>query len=189
MVLSFITKRHIEEKLEKRIRYPSDFEQLVISIQKETKRRVSLNTLKRLFGVIKCVNTPRMYTLDTLAEYLGYESWELYSLTLSKLETKNKPSLASLNRIVELHSDSLAHGQKVAFQYYPDHTVEMEYIGEKCYRVEHSSNGVLKVNDIVEVRGFHLGYPLLIPKILRQGVNLGRYMAGEVSGLTHLEVK
>ena len=174
MVLSIITKQHIEKKLGQHLRYPSDYEYLACDIEKVTKRRLSINTLKRLFGLIKCVNAPRLYTLDTIAVYLGHENWDAYQYSLP---------------IIELHSDHLSHGQKVVFQYYPDRIVEVEYLGKKLYRVAQSSNSMLKVDDIVEVQGFHVGYPLLIPCLVRKGVSMGRFLAGEISGLTSLELK
>lgn len=181
-----ITKHQIEEKLGNKIRYPSDYELLVSDIEKVTKRRISTNTLKRLLGLIKCTNEPRLYTLDTIAQYLGFENWDAYLLSLSHEYNSTCPGTY---QITELHSDNLSHGQKVQFQYYPDRIVEVEYLGNKQYRVANSRNSQLKVDDIVEVPGFFVGYPLMFPCLRRGGVNLGRFMAGEISGLTYLELK
>lgn len=189
MVLSIITKQHIEKKLGQHLRYPSDYEYLACDIEKVTKRRLSINTLKRLFGLIKCVNAPRLYTLDTIAAYLEYENWDAYQFSLPKEVFVNTIKEYRNNPIIELHSDHLSHGQKVVFQYYPDRIVEVEYLGKKQYRVAQSSNSMLKVDDIVEVQGFHVGYPLLIPCLVRKGISLGRFLAGEISGLTSLELK
>lgn len=185
MVLSAVTKKHIEEKLGRKIRYPSDYELLVNKIEQVTKRRISINTLKRLLGLIKCVNMPRLYTLDTIALFIGFENWDAYLMSLYQ---EYSSSSTQINRVTEVRSDNLNHGQKIKFQYYPDKVVEMEYLGNRQYRVADSRNSKLQVDDIVEVPGFFVGYPLVGQCLVREGVNMGRFMAGEVSGLTYLEL-
>jgi uncharacterized protein YpbB len=83
-MLSPVIKEHIEKKLGKSIRYHSDLEFLCIEIEKETKQKISLNTLKRLFGFITGVSEPRLYTLDTIALYLGFTNWDVYLLSLDQ---------------------------------------------------------------------------------------------------------
>lgn len=71
-----IVKGLIEEKIGKKIRYPADCEFIVVEIEKITKQRISTNTIKRLLGFIQGVRTPRLYTLDIIAKYLGFNHWE-----------------------------------------------------------------------------------------------------------------
>ena len=83
-MLSPVIKEQIELKLGRNIRYHSDLECLCIEIESQTKQKVSLNTLKRLFGFISGVSEPRLYTLDTIALYLGFTNWDVYLLSLDQ---------------------------------------------------------------------------------------------------------
>lgn len=52
-----------------------DFIALSKKIQQETGASVSHVTLKRLWGKVKYDGLPQTYTLNTLAQFIGYESW------------------------------------------------------------------------------------------------------------------
>ena len=70
----------IQEKVEMRfgrpIRYAKDCEILAGSIHAFTGEKISCSTVKRLFGLIESDNEPRLYTLDILAQYLGYINYD-----------------------------------------------------------------------------------------------------------------
>lgn len=53
----------------------SDFLALSEKIQQQTGVSISHVTLKRLWGKVKYDSLPNTHTLDTLAQYTGYESW------------------------------------------------------------------------------------------------------------------
>jgi hypothetical protein len=52
-----------------------DFVLLSEKIQKRTGVTLSHVTLKRIWGKVKYDSLPSTYTLNTLVQYLGYESW------------------------------------------------------------------------------------------------------------------
>jgi hypothetical protein len=183
-MLSPIIKDHIESKLGKSIRYHSDCEHLSIEIEKHTRQKVSVNTLKRLFGIISGVCEPRLYTLDTIAIYLGYGNWDVYLQSLDKLGNSD------LNPVqqTEIRVESLLVNSIVEFGYAPDRLVQMKYEGDKIFKVTASTNSKLLVDDMVEVSYFILYYPLLVTNLTRNGVTMGRFTAGKVGGLTHLKL-
>lgn len=76
-----------KEKINKEIRYPIDCEHLAYDIEKETKLRISANTLKRLFGFLDDTRTPRLYTLDVIARYLGFKNWDFLELSFKEDDT------------------------------------------------------------------------------------------------------
>lgn len=84
MILPIKVIALIEEKIDKEIRYPSDCEYLSYDIEKETKLRISINTLKRLFGFLEDIKAPRLYTLDIIAKYLGYKNWDFLELSIKE---------------------------------------------------------------------------------------------------------
>ena len=52
-----------------------DFEALSERIFKATKKRLSVTTLKRIWGRAEMVANPSMATLDILSEYMGHTDW------------------------------------------------------------------------------------------------------------------
>jgi len=59
--------------------WPSkDFEKLNILIQEKTKISLSASTLRRVWGKVDYNNQPSVTTLDTLAQFAGYESWRSF---------------------------------------------------------------------------------------------------------------
>lgn len=190
MILSVVTKQHIEEKLRKVIRYPSDYDQLAYDIERITKQRISTNTLKRLLGAIESVKEPRLFTLDVIAQYLGFENWDVYVVSLSKEGNSqfDKSTVPDDNLCQEILIEELPQGAKIEFQYYPDRKIVLQHIENKTFKVIGSSNSKLRVDDVVEVSNFYLNYPLIISSVMRNGVNIGRFTAGKISGLTYLKI-
>lgn len=181
-MLSPVVKEQIEIKLGKSIRYHSDLEHLCVEIEKETKQKISLNTLKRLFGFIGGVSEPRLYTLDTVALYLGYANWDVY------LQTLNISGNSGFNSLQEIKIELLPISSIVEFGYDPDRVVQVIYEGQNQFKVLSTHNSKLLVNDLVEITHFVLNYPLVILNVIREGKSLGRFTAGKVGGLTVLKL-
>ena len=181
-MLSPVIKEHIEKKLGKSIRYHSDLEFLCIEIEKVTKQKISLNTLKRLFGFITGVSEPRLYTLDTIALYLGFTNWDVYLLSL------DQSGNSSFNSLQEIKIESLPVSSIVEFGYEPDRMVQIRYEGDNQFKVITSKNSKLLVNDLLELTHFVLNYPLIILNVIREGKDMGRFTAGKVGGLTVLKL-
>jgi len=58
-----------------------DFEALSERIFKATKKRLSVTTLKRIWGRAEMVANPSAATLDILSEYLGHTDWRTFTKT------------------------------------------------------------------------------------------------------------
>jgi len=56
-----------------------DFEELSKRIFLQTKVSLSVSTLKRLWGKIRYEGTPNIATLNTLAQFIGYENWRAFT--------------------------------------------------------------------------------------------------------------
>lgn len=69
-------KEEIHKKYGHEILYPKDCQILSESILKYTNRQISVTTLKRFFGIVQSPFKPSKYTLDTLAVYLNFKSWQ-----------------------------------------------------------------------------------------------------------------
>ena len=165
------------------LRYPGDFEALAESVSEKTGQRVSVNTLKRLFGVIGPEVEPRRSTLDILAQYLGETDWQAYADRLSG--AGNSDFEADPHNVDAVQ---LPVGARVSFRYLPDRSVTMEHLGDGLYRVVTSENSKLQSGDLVTVRNLCPGYPLTAESVIRQGENLGTFVAGKIDGLSDLQI-
>lgn len=87
-MLSNEIRKKIELRYGSPIRYSKDCEALARSIANACKQQISITTLKRLLGFAKSIESPRLYTLDTLAEYLGYSDWVSLDAEQTALQQK-----------------------------------------------------------------------------------------------------
>src|SRR6266700_3733422 len=74
----------IEKRFGKPIVYHKDCEALAESIEKAVNERIGVTTLKRLYGIDKDFREPRKYTLNVLAQYLGYPDWASLNDSIEK---------------------------------------------------------------------------------------------------------
>lgn len=162
-----------------------DFE--VLSALFPANERLGVNTLKRLMGYAKSPIAPRKTTLDILAHYLGYSSWEaLTGLQPVESDWMEKAFFA----------DEIQEGTTVEASWLPNRHIALLCIGENKFRVTESLNGKLQVNDEVIIYSFRLEYPLQVFQVVRNGEivrdvagnELG-YVAGRQNGLTELFIK
>lgn len=181
-MLSPVIKKLLEEKLNKEIRYPSDIEHLSYDIEKHTSQRISVNTLKRLFGLVQGVKEPRLYTLDIIARYLGFKNWD------DIIESIGNQGNSSFSSIEEVIITDLQEGDKIVLCYSPDREVTLEFLKNNTFIVQNTVNSKLQPNDILEINHFVLHYPLLVNQVVREGVSLGKFTAGKVSGITSLQI-
>ncbi len=65
----------IEVRFGRSIRYSKDCDALAVDIIFHTGCRISASTLKRVLGFGDNYIIPRLYTLDAIAKYIGYDSW------------------------------------------------------------------------------------------------------------------
>jgi hypothetical protein len=72
-----------------------DFEALSEKIFAATKVSLSSSTLKRLWGKVRYQSTPNLATLNTLAQFVGYENWRLFVAS-------NQPEHSPAGPVVEL---------------------------------------------------------------------------------------
>jgi hypothetical protein len=181
-MLSKITYKEIEEKFGKEIRYPSDCEALSAEISRITKQPVSTSTLKRIFGFVKGTKEPRLFTLDTIAQYIGYANWDVYFENFAKIEN------SEFTDIEQLDIEGICPDSKVELKYDPERKIILKYKGNFCFEVVEANNSKLLEADIVKI--FHLvkEYPLIINQVFRDGVPIGNFKAAKINGLTSIKL-
>ena len=183
-MISAVVIKMLEKKLKRSIRYSSDVEMLKYDIKKEKGIDIGINTLKRLFGMLDdgC-HEPRLYTLDTIARYLGYENWD------KLLEHVGDSSYSGFSDLDGINSSSLHADDIVEFTYSPNRHIVLKYVDGGRFIVTMSENSKLLANDYVEADFFIKNFPLIVRKVIRDGIDLGSYQCGKISGLTSIELK
>ena len=88
----------------------------------------------------------------------------------------------------ELRADDLSAGTLVEVTYLPDRAIIFRYLGNRRFKVVSSVNSKLSAGDEVEILNFVLHHPLLVLNVWRNGMSLGQFTAGRVSGLSSIQV-
>lgn len=181
--LNYLIDR-IEIKYGRKLTSTTDFEALSVIIDRETGELVSASTLKRIWGYVSLKPKPRIATLNILSRFLGKRDFNTFCADIQKM--KDWQSAFFTAKVV--NTADLVEGQIVEIGWNPNRCVKLEYCGNGDYIVKESTHSLLKVNDRFRVTAFMQGYPLYIPRILRNGEYTSPYVAGTVDGLTYLEV-
>ena len=177
-------KKKVEAKFGRELKYSADCKDLSNEIYNDTKHMLSRSTLERLFGLVAKDVVPRPSTLDILAEYMGYPSYQHLADEL------NLPTIISdFESVKQLVAEDLEEGTQIEITYEPDRLIVMSYLGNSWFIVNeiHGSKNIRK-GDKLRITDFVLGYELLIADVERNGESLGQYKAAKIGGLTSIEV-
>ena len=93
-----------ERRFGRKINYSKDCEILSKNIEKVCQEKISPTTIKRLFGFAKSIDQPRTYTLDVLANYVGFINW---STLLAKMEQADSFSVENIQNLQIIPADDI----------------------------------------------------------------------------------
>ncbi|MBP3757741.1 MAG: hypothetical protein J6I61_10745 [Prevotella sp.] len=178
---------HIIEMLRHRsandLRRASSCDALALDIESKTGQRIGSTTLKRLLGFVSDDRKTYHSTLDIIATYLGFNSWE----DLAAVEPGGNSGFDEM--LPEVQADNLPIGEYVRIAYLPDREVLLRYLGNARFRVVESMNSKLQSLDEIQVSSFILNYPLHASHVWRAGKDLGAFTAGATGGLTQITIE
>ncbi|MBQ6647874.1 MAG: hypothetical protein IJM66_03385 [Muribaculaceae bacterium] len=181
-MITVAEKTLIEQRFGREIRYPADVEALHYDVLEATGESISVNTLKRLLGMVTDVKQARQFTLDTIARYVGHDTWE--AMTQFAKEKGN----SDFEDVESVVVASLCEGDMIELTYPPDRMVRMRHTrGDECVVIE-SVNGKLREGDVVDVSHLVLGYPLYAKEVTRDGMSMGSFTAGKTGGLSSIRI-
>ena len=167
----------LRQKSKKDFRQSADCDYLALDIESVTGEHIGVNTLKRLLGFINDEREPRIFTLDVIARYLGFDNWDVLSI----YDNKSNSSFESSSE--EIRVSELSEGQCVQISYLPDRRLVMAYQGNGHFLVQLSENSKLLVGDELTLTHIVQGYPLLVTEVIRDGKSLGPFTAGKAQGI------
>ena len=84
----------VERKAGRKMQTNKDFDCLSESVYDQTHAKISTTTLKRIWGYLSEGVTPRRYTLDQLARFIGYDDFDAFC---ASLETDKAPESDNSN--------------------------------------------------------------------------------------------
>ena len=174
----------VEKHYGRRVATTTDFEALSVFIEHETGELLSASTLKRLWGYVSSRPTPRKDTLDILSRFIGYRDFRMFCESLQSTEAFASKFLTD----DVVYCADLPAGAHVTIGWNPNRLVLLNHVGGGAFEVLSSENAKLLPGDRFEVSHLMKGYPLFIPRILRDGAYTSAYIAGTSDGLTLLTV-
>jgi len=181
-MITVAEKTLIEQRFGREIRYPADVEALHYDVLASTGENISVNTLKRLLGMVTDVKQARPFTLDTIAHYVGHESWEAMSRFAREIGNSGFEDVDSVDIA------SLKGGDVIELTYPPNRMVRMCHRqGDECVVIE-SVNSKLCKGDVVDVSHLVLGYTLYAKNVTRNGNSMGCFTAGKIGGISSIRI-
>ncbi len=162
MILDEKTIAKIQAKSGLEFNKVKDFVALADMILKATGRNIGTTTLKRLMGNISDTHKANLFTLDTIAQYLGFKHWNDYNNQL------NNDSLWNYNDDT-VYVISLSVGQTIEVQYL-NRIICMSvitYKGQNALQVFYSKNSSLKKGDVLILHHLRIGEYLEAEQVIR----------------------
>ena len=172
--LTFL-RRAVERKFDRRLSTTADF----TALSEEMDDRVSPSTIKRLWGYVGMHVTPRQSTLDSLAQYAGFDSYKGFCENLRKADLAS----SEFFQTDRIDSAQLHPGDMVSIGWQPDRLVTMEYLGDNHFKIVEADNSKLQKGDVFEAITIMKGFPLYISGIDRDGKRSEPYVAGKDGGI------
>lgn len=176
-------KNTIEELLGRKVTTKRDYEFLSMRILDRTGSYLSPITLRRFWGNLaggKYNTIPRRFTIDTLAQYTGYNNYEQFQKERSG-ESYCQNSRFLLNDYIL--SSALKKGQQIEISWLPYRFVTVEFLGYDMYKVVNSINSKLSEGDTFHVDVITQGEPLYLNCLVHKGGAPTRYVCGQRGGV------
>lgn len=170
------------------LRVHSDFVALADSIIADRKCHISEMTLERLWGYsTRKSSNVSFHTLDMLACYAGYESWDEFCRSIKGNEHKDSDFFDSEG----IDALALPHGARLRIGWYPDRICVIRHLGDGRFVAEECDNATLRPGDTFMCHRLDKGHPLVLNNLVQAGnpgQNGRRYVAGINKGLALLEI-
>lgn len=163
---------------------PSDFNQLQQDIKaKLPQSAINAKTLKRLFGYDRTNEKSfiRLYTLDVLSRFLGYENWNAYLEYLHLLESSGSGDFKG----EEINAEDLSIGDTLRITWKPNRKSTLKYLGNQKFEVAETENSKWQVGDTFLCKHFIMGKPLYVDNLTDKDdvLKSAMYVVGEKGGI------
>lgn len=170
----------LEQRVGQQLQSPADFQLLIRQIWEKKHAVLSLSTVKRLWGYVESNGAPRLSTLNTLAQFLGFTDWNVYLVALEQ-----RGGIESAMFTGEgIHTADLQAGDRIAVAWQPNRQCTFRYLGDNQFVVEESKNAKLQRGTTFSAVRFMISQPMYLDNILLADGTRTSYVAGKRNGLT-----
>ena len=170
----------LEQRVGQQLQSPADFQLLIQQIWEKNHAVLSLSTIKRLWGYVDSNGAPRLSTLNTLAQFLGFTDWNAYLVSLEQRGGTESAMFTGEG----IQTADLQAGDKVAVAWQPNRQCTFRYLGDNQFVVEESKNAKLQQGTTFSTARFMIGQPMYLDNILLADGTRSSYVAGKHHGLT-----
>ena len=172
--------RDLEQRMGQHLQSPADFQLLIQQIWEKQHAVLSLSTIKRLWGYVESNGAPRLSTLNTLAQFLGFADWNAYLVSLEQ-----RGGIESAIFTGEgIQTADLQAGDRIAVAWEPNRQCTFRYLGDNQFVVEESKNAKLQRGTTFSAVRFMISQPMYLDNILLAEGTRTSYVAGKLNGLT-----
>ena len=182
MKLNSLQLQKLSEKIGEDVTTPAGASVLCLDIKSKMKEDLGLNTVKRLVGVLPSDSEPRKTTLNIIANYLGYPSWDL----LQEDTAIEGSDFGKKDIFIEM--SGLDKGAEVEVCWKPDRRILIRHEGNGKYAVVTSENSKLRPGDLLFLSQLAMGFPFIADKVFRADKSLGCYRAADGAGITRFDI-
>ena len=170
-------RKEVESLVGRSIKSPKDFDFLERQIQGYTNERISVSTLKRMWGYVATQSKPSLFNLNLLSRMVGYPDWKTFvggqeGMASSRFFVKSK-----------LIADALCVGEQVKLSWNPGRIVTVVYRGNDFFEVLESINSKLAKGDTFTCHQFVTDEPLYLSNLTHAGIPPCNYVAGQNGGV------
>lgn len=151
-------------------------------IESTTGEYLSLNTIKRLVGILPYKFNPRPIVLEIIARYLNFPSW----VTLEVYANDHISEFGAQE--VMIYLQNLPLKQKIVIEWEPDRKILISHLWDREYLVEESENSKLIKGDILKVSMAGKGIPFMVSSVVREGQDLGTFTAATQRGISGIRI-
>ena len=173
-------RRDIEQHVGQQLQSPADFQLLLQQIWEKQHAVLSLSTIKRLWGYVESNRAPRLSTLNTLAQFLGFADWNAYLVTLEQRDGIESAMCTGEG----IQTADLQAEDRIVVAWQPNRQCTFRYLGENQFVVENSKNAKLQQGTTFSAARFMIGQPMYLDNILLVDGTHTSYVAGKRHGLT-----
>ncbi len=175
-----LLKREVERTVGRQLTEARDFEQLSHLLLSHTRERLSPTTLKRLWGYLKNEEVQtRLHTLDVLARFVGYKSYEDFCAHSERLDEVQ----SGIKAEEKITTEGLRRGQRLVITWRPDRRIVVKHIGNSQFEIIEAENTKLSVGDTFRCHLMIQHEPLYLDEVVHQGQPAMVYVAGQKDGV------
>lgn len=174
----------VEKHYGRRLTTSADFEALSVVIEHESGEVLSASTLKRLWGYVSLKPTPRVSTLNVLSRYIGKRDFSAFRQSIQD----DRFYVSRFFSVKTVYTSDLKKDTELIIGWAPNRIVKLKYEGDGTFTVTQAENSKLIEGDRFAADSFMIGYPLYIPRILRNGEYTLSYIAGTSEGLNRVDI-